>query len=820
MNTTSNHLEEISQEIEGYFSLVPNITVTPGEGSPPEQYTVTYDITGACKDDSGVISTCDKHVISISLPFGFPHFPPNCLPESNTFHPDFDSSAICIGEAWDESKSVIELILFIGRLIAGQIYSTTNAFNEEAASWYATNSKQLPFDTTEFKQLKDSEAPTTDEVVDDNDEFDNIDTLDDADFDQSFSLEEEESDESTPDISMLQDMATDKRFYALIREIQTIDCDFEGRSLLESQAQGAIDISQNLFRESEELEFNGKQKEALKKLYAIEDLVSDYPSLDEAQARTKQAVELLGDWMDEESEKNEVNEETVEGPAPTSVKGSKKQPKEDVRAQKKTKRTFFEEKSGISRKGIYSAFAIGLVALGGMLVFSYFSLSTNLKKADTKYAECESLLDGDDFQKAEKACEKALDLLSDVKFVKQNTKKQLSDKINALLQSPKLKQGIAGNIMFEGQYVSTSTKERILMFKEAKKNGDIFYQQERWGEAVHSYTKALNLAKKPKGIDTTQLAEIRNKLPRAQFNGLRLAGEKALAASNWGDTADYFGKALQLAKENPNVLPNDIAQLERLSRLADFNASRDRGHFAFDRKDWETALKHYLRALNLAKRYSLADGPATASLNENIARTKIYHAIEKGKKAFTAANWDEVIAQYETAVILLKENSKLLRSINTVKSEDKLARIMLHVAIIQDKQELAQFLKDNDYKSAVDKLQEIKRTISTSKFADQADFKEILAEVTTQEEEHREKLLISEQTSYLTANFEKLFLKHYPAASGSILNSPKVEYLKNIGSNLLFRMQCTEKSGGRPLRLQMDYLYNPTNGLWKFYSEE
>ncbi len=820
MNTTINHLEEIAQEIEGYFASVPGITVTPGEGSPPEQYTITYNITGACKDDSGVISTCEKHVISISLPFGFPHFPPNCLPESNTFHPDFDSSAICIGEAWDESKSVVELILYIGRMIAGQVYSSANAFNEEAAAWYLTNSKQLPFDTTAFKQIDSNDAPSIEEAIEDDVQFDNIDTLDDADFDQSFSLEEDDSDgsdESTPDIKRLQGMAADKRFYTLIREIQDIPDDFEERSILESQAQGAIDISQNLFREAEELEFNGKQKEALEKLYTIEDLVSDYPSLDEAQARTRQAVELLGDWVNGEEEEYEGTE-TDANPPP--VDESSPQSNQEAKRQRKANRTFYEEKSGISRKGIYSAFAIGLVALGGTLVFSFFSLSSNLKKADIKYTECETLLDSNNFQKAEKACEKALDLLSEVKIVKQNTKTQISSKIHVLLDSPKLKQGLAGNIMFEGQYVSTSTKERILNFKEAKENGDIFYKQERWGEATHSYSKALDLAKKPKGIDTSALADIRNKLPRAQFNGLKLAGEKALAASDWGDAADYFGKALALAKKDPNVLPNDITRLERLSRRAEFNASRDRGHFAFDRKEWETALKHYLRALNLAKRYSLADGPTTSSLNENIARTKIYNAIEKGKRAFTASQWDEVIAQYETAIVLLKENSTLLSSINTVKSGDKLSRIMLHVAIIQDKQQLAQFLKDEDYKAAVNKLLEIKETITASQFADQTDFMEILAEVSIQIEEHQKKLQISDQISYLTDNFEKLFLKHYPAASGSVLSTPKVEYTKNIGNDLLFRIQCTEKSGGRPLRLQMDYLYSPANGSWKFYSEE
>ena len=693
MNTTSNHLEEIFQEVNGYFASVPGITVTAGDGSPPEQYTVTYNISGACKEDSGEITTCNKHVISISLPFGFPHFPPNCLPESNTFHPDFDSSAICIGNAWEESKSVVKLILYIGHLIGGQTYSTTNAFNEEAAAWYTANSEQLPFDTSTFEQVKNSKAPSLEKTIDDDAEFENIDTLDDADFDQSFSFKEDETVGASSDVDRLQDMAADKRFYALIHEIKNIPDDFEGRLLLESQAQGAIDISQNLFREAEELEFNGKPNDALAKFHAIVDLVSDYPSLDDAQARTEQAIELIGDW---------VNDREAEDGESTPVKDSfndASNTEEETTEQEQVKRTFFEEKKTTSRRIIYYAFTLGLVALGGTLVFSYFSLSSNLQKAETKYTECKDFLTNDNFKRAERTCNEALDLLFAVRIVKQNPKQQLSDSINGLLQSQKLTQGLAGNIIFEGKYVSTSTKKRILDFKEAKKNGDIFFKQERWGEATHSYTKAMDSASDPTGIDATQLADIRNKLPRAQFNGLKLAGEKALASSDWGGAADYFKNALQLAKGNPNVSTNDIARLERLSRRAEFNTSRDRGHFAFDRKEWEPALTHYQRALTLAQRYSLADAPALSSLNENITRTKIYSAIKKGKIAFTASLWDEVIAQYETAIILLKENSELLSSINTEKSGDKLSRIMLHVEIIQDKQELAQYFKNDEYYS-------------------------------------------------------------------------------------------------------------------------
>jgi hypothetical protein len=143
---------------------------------------------------------------------------------------------------------------------------------------------------------------------------------------------------------------------------------------------------------------------------------------------------------------------------------------------------------------------------------------------------------------------------------------------------------------------------------------------------------------------------------------------------------------------------------------------------------------------------------------------------------------------------------------------------MLHVAIIQDKQSLAKFLKAEDFEQAVEKMKEIQQTISASKFATLPEFTTLREELTADMAATKSKAQVRKQSTYLTDNFETLFLKHYPAASGSVLSAPSVEYIENIGKKLLFRMQCTEKAGGRPLRLQMDYLYYPSSGKWQFYT--
>jgi tetratricopeptide (TPR) repeat protein len=805
MSKTSHQLETVSQEVTEYFADIPHITVTPGEGSPPDQYTVNYKITGVCKENDGDVHSCTDHTISISLPFGFPHFPPNCLPESPTFHPDFDSSAICIGDVWEADKSIVTLILHIARMISGEIYSENNAFNEDAAEWYRDNQDQIPFDRFE---VEEQELPASLPAEEDDNDPGSIDTLGDDDFGGPFTLEEDSVTAAGIDIDRLRVIAKQKRFQTLSRELQAIEEPFDGREELEEQAQTAMDEAMALFLEAEAMEHQGTPKDALEKYHAVANLVSDYPMLQEAKNRVQQAFDLLGDWVN--SEPDDQKNDILTGESEAS----------DTASSKSANRTFFEETKKGSKKLFLVALGGGSVALIATLLVTYLSLGSSLEKADKRFTECQTLLNANNFQEAEKKCDEALGLTAEVRMVKQDEKDELARKIQALLDSPKLRQGLVGKTLLDGKYVTKSNIQLILAFKEAKKNGDSFFEKELWDEAVVSYAKALDISKHTNTIDTISLAEIRQKLPHAQFNNMVQAGKKSLTISDWSAATEYFDKALQLAKTNPRVVPEDFAQVKLLSNQAKFHTMQEQGHKSFSAGKWDAALSSYEGALDLVGKIGPSAPDTRSSLQENIAKTKIYLTIEKGKKAFAASQWDDVIAQYAKAILLLEENSKLLSRINTKESRVKLSRIMLHASIIQDKQDVAKYLKSEEYTSVLKTLGSIKQSITSSQFAEQEEFQTILTEIESQKKDTEKQLVLIKQTTYLTDNFEKLFLKHYPSSTLSVLSAPKVEYLKNIGNKLLFRMQCTETAGGRPLRLQMDYLYSPSSKSWSFYTEE
>ncbi len=148
----TNQFAKEYEEIQERFSRSPYIKIVSTEGDPPQNYEIEYCVKGLSKDDEGRAVINDSHSVNINLPFGYPHFPPNCKPNSPIFHPDFDPDAVCIGDYWNADRTLADLIEHIGKLITFQAYSVEDVFNGEALQWVRDNADQIPLEKVDFTE--------------------------------------------------------------------------------------------------------------------------------------------------------------------------------------------------------------------------------------------------------------------------------------------------------------------------------------------------------------------------------------------------------------------------------------------------------------------------------------------------------------------------------------------------------------------------------------------------------------------------------------------------------------------------------------------
>ena len=714
MATATKQLEAIHKEIGERFSGDPVITVTPLDGDPPEKYEITYNITGVFKDDSGDIQEKDSHTITVSIPFGFPHFPPSCKPKSSIFHPDFDPAAICIGDFWEKDRSISELIVHIGQMISGNIYSTSNAFNEEAAKWYQKNRAKLPFaqspsadtgdqpgealpdepaqslesedelileldeDELEFEDVTDdisfgadAPQPADSSGIDEADSFDTpADTLDDSFLDTDFDYLGPEDNTEKPDEPLAEEpaagvdvdryrlMAKQKRFFELETELGGLSDQqqFDGRGNLTVQATQALKQAREIYNQGTDFEHQGNPSKALTAFQQVMALCSDYPGLQEDIERTKQAKELLGDWAEPDSQpdgdfpddRDDAMDEVEE--IPSLDNGG-------FGSLKSESRTFFEETARKTSKIV--PFALGIaVLLCAVTIGGYYFISTStLKDAEEKFVDCKHLVEQDRFSEAERQCQMAVDIATQVQYFKAGDRDRLVDEIETVLNSQGLTEGLAGNLLIDGKYLPKRVVKTIKAFRYFAAEGDNHFKKEAWQQAASSYKQALAMAAENEGVDPQAIFTVSENLKMSEFKVLFRSGSELIERQKWLLAADDLNKALAHVKDLN--IENKAEIIDQISgKLAEISlaTSKEEGDLAFSEGKWAEALQHYKSALNAVKRSSAAGDPAIEELNQLVIKAELYQTVNEGKEAFTSADWDTAIDSYGRAIEILESN--------------------------------------------------------------------------------------------------------------------------------------------------------------------
>jgi ubiquitin-protein ligase len=130
------------------FADHPHITIRPLSGTPPDAYSVTYQLRGLSRDgDSAVIST--THDCEVRLGLDYPRGAPYVAALTPQFHPNV-AGHFCIGDYWSPAQPLTDVIVKVGEMIQWKTYSIEGALNPEAAAYASANPTIFPIGTVEL----------------------------------------------------------------------------------------------------------------------------------------------------------------------------------------------------------------------------------------------------------------------------------------------------------------------------------------------------------------------------------------------------------------------------------------------------------------------------------------------------------------------------------------------------------------------------------------------------------------------------------------------------------------------------------------------
>lgn len=815
MSASSNQLDEIFRQVRENFNSHPVVSVNPIKGDPPDKYEIIYTVTGMHKTKEGQIVESINHTVELAIPFGFPHFPPSCKPKSDIFHPDFDPAAICLGDYWQQDRSLSDLIIHIGQMINGESFSTSNAFNEEAAGWYLANSDRFPLTRIKWDFLDNSHSPVLD-----NDSHE-IDTLDDADLENEFdilALEEKDDDEdivlntSFPeidsdaviDLKTFTRLKAQKRYFTLLAKAENHTGHSEQLEELYQKSKDIIQRTEKLHLEGKKFEDKGEAQIALEKFEQITTLVSDFPHLDSDIQRIKQRLAPLNDAS--------TNTKPTNKPIPKAAG--------KARPSNSSAQDFFPPPQNTTKKPIFLFLGFGSLAVVlGICGYFWYATADKLNNAETAYARCSASYDKAQFGAAKNSCDKALALVKEIKFFHQDKSQQLEKYIVDILQSEKLTQSLAGNILFDGKYIPKAEATKLQSIKQMLSEATALTAEKKWQPALQLYQNLSTMAKDNAHLDPVIIEEIQRSHFIAQFRSYYDPALVSMQNSQWEDAIEKLLQAQKILVSLPESNRQQYSeQLQGALQKSQVANLKEQGDQSFTGADWLSAISTYNLALSRGQETSLSPESIDAIRN-NIKRAELYTAINRGNKTFAAGSWNEAIESYSEARSLLIGNENISKESDSDLNIRKLDRIILQASIIRDRQPIETLIENNELAKARHIYQQILTGINKSSFKREDEFAKTTIEISKAIQALDQKIYQLKRVEYLEENYQSLFVANYPSAVAERLTNPVISNTKDTDSTLVFRMQCTEIGGGRPLNLVMFYAYDKKTGEWSLFSQ-
>lgn len=794
MATDSDHPTSEYEQLKETLELYPSIKITQVEGQPPDNYEIEYHLKGYVRNPDGSIATAELHRIQITIPFGYPHFPPTVKPLTHLFHPDIDPAAIRIAEQWQAKPNLSDLVLTIGEMICGNIYSTEDAFNQEAADWYEQHSGELPLDVLRIADIDDS-----DERFDtlDEDTFSSL-GLDDGDL---FATESE-ADDSQIDLVRLQ--IGQKNFFAASQTLSEIpgSANISDREELEQSIASALKESDKLFKKVEQLEDSGQLDEAAKVVEKIESVAADTPGLDTLRNRILQSLSLADNFSLETEE--EPVEETV-------ALEKSESPKSPPPPKQKSKKPKVSAGSSIPLKPILAAGILCILLLvGGMF---YLKDKKILDQGQGDWEKALALTKNRQFDDAQAKGESVLRALKNLKLLK-SSGKALTNEINALFNSDDFQQGLLGNTLYDGVYIPFAKEEKLKELLRFTEKAEELVKQGKIRKSLSAYQEALIYARKHELVEQTQsLTQTINNL---RFEDALAAAKKAENEKEWENAADTYRRALELSRNLSD--PKEAAEITKRLTTATFRHELDQSKQAFTGAQWRETITMLEHAQALIDENPAAVSPRErAELNQLLLNSRLYQMLTLAREAYEIRDWETSIKHYKATLHFL-DTEKDGFGPGLEESYAKIEKTLLMMQIAQEQSKAMRAKKKESLDEVVDHYDKILGLIQASAFHSDENLRKLAGNIRGQRAEIQKQLDLQDKINYLKENYQEIFTKNYPSFAGSKLQHPKVDFNEKIGRNMLFTMTCVERSQGSSSRLELKYLYNPDTNRWSLYT--
>jgi ubiquitin-protein ligase len=140
-----------AQQMRKAFASSEFIRVHAREGDPPDTYKIEYRIASLARDSKGKPVSRQEHEVEIHLTHDYPRLSPMCRMLTPIFHPNIDSSTICVGDHWTAGERLADLVVRIGEMLAYQAYNIKSPLDGEAAMWADLNQEKLPTDSRNLR---------------------------------------------------------------------------------------------------------------------------------------------------------------------------------------------------------------------------------------------------------------------------------------------------------------------------------------------------------------------------------------------------------------------------------------------------------------------------------------------------------------------------------------------------------------------------------------------------------------------------------------------------------------------------------------------